>query len=57
MADRGDMERTGKRMMAMSKRSRPATSGNKNVQSRARRKGAGAQLMRGMQRPLKGPGV
>lgn len=36
-----DMETTGRKMVGMSKKSRPATSGNKNVQSRARRKGHG----------------
>jgi hypothetical protein len=57
MAERGDLERVGRGMARKSRMSRRATDGNKNVQSRARRKSPDGQLMRSLQRSLKGPGV
>ena len=42
-----------RRFVQVSKRSRPATSGNKNLNSRARRKGS--QTDSRLTQPLKGP--
>ena len=56
MAMTGDQTRTGKMAVSMSRSARPATGGNKNVQSSARRKSSGSQVPAGrIGRTHKGP--
>ena len=53
--DRGTTTKTAANFMRKSQMSRPATDGNKNVVSRARRMSAFSQVPMSLTEPLKGP--